>query len=140
MFSPAYAIRSVGRSVCERRRTWSIGLAMMPIRSVVRSFDDANVALCRIAQDSECGLVAGAVISSNRLGEAVELDQYGALFSFGTLATILDTAGELTAGARRPFRPDLAHVLARYRGCEHLRDPRRSDRRGIIANPGDRFR
>ena len=81
MFSPAYAIRSVGRSLCERRRTWSIGLAMMPIRSVVRSFDDANVALCRIAQDSECGLVAGAVISSNRLGEAVELDQYGALIN-----------------------------------------------------------
>ena len=27
-------------------------------------------------------------------------------------------------------------VLARYRGSEHLRDPGRSDRRGIIPNPG----
>ena len=69
---------------------------MMPIRSVVRSFDDANVALCRIAQDSECGLVVGAVISSNRLGEAVELDQYGALINPGLIGFGNTAAGELS--------------------------------------------
>ena len=31
----------------------------------------------------QCGLVAGAVMGSDRLGEAVELDQYGALIYAG---------------------------------------------------------
>ena len=66
-------------------------LAVDRVRSVVDAFDDANVALRSIAQDCECGLVAGAVVGGNRLSEAVELDQYGALInpdliSFGNTA------------------------------------------------------
>jgi hypothetical protein len=71
------------------------GPAVAPVRSVVYTFDDANVALCSIAQDSECGLVAGAVIGGNRLGEAVELDQYGALINPGLISFGNAAAGEV---------------------------------------------
>jgi hypothetical protein len=47
--------------------------------STVNTFHDPEVTLRRTAKDSQCGLVAGAFMSSDRLGEAVELDQYGAL-------------------------------------------------------------
>ena len=56
-------------------------LAVDRVRSVIDAFDNSNVALRSIAQDSECGLVAGAVVGGNRLSEAVELDQYGALIN-----------------------------------------------------------
>ena len=53
------------------------------VRSLRCRLRHAHVPLRRIAQGSECGLVAGAVMGSDRLGEAVELDQYGALIYAG---------------------------------------------------------
>src|SRR5262245_13325992 len=66
-----------------------------PVGSVVYTFDDANVALCSIAQDSDCGLVAGAVIGGDRLGEAAELDQYSALVNLGLISFGNAAAGEV---------------------------------------------
>jgi len=75
-------IKEKARAACRRAR------------SVVDAFDDAHVVLRRIAQDIECGLVAGAVVSGDRLGEAVELDQYGALIYAGFISLGGVAAGE----------------------------------------------
>jgi hypothetical protein len=45
-----------------------------PRGSTINASDDPEVALHRTAKDSQCGLVVGAVMSSDRLVEAVELD------------------------------------------------------------------
>ncbi len=55
------------------------------VRSVADAFNDPNIALGRIAQDSECGLVAGAVVGGDRLGETIELDQSGGLIDAGLI-------------------------------------------------------
>jgi hypothetical protein len=45
-----------------------------PRGSTINASDDPEVTLHRTAKDSQCGLVVGAVMSSDRLVEAVELD------------------------------------------------------------------
>ena len=46
-------------------------------RSVVNAFNDAHVAhYRRIAENSQRGLVVGALVSSDRLGDIIEFDHY----------------------------------------------------------------
>src|SRR5262249_19230240 len=69
--------------------------------SVINALDDAQVAIRPITQDSECSLVIGAVVGGNRLGEAVELDQYCALLD----ATLIRLGGHATS-EEAPARGD----------------------------------
>jgi hypothetical protein len=84
------------------------------VRSVVDAFDDANVALRSIAQDSECGLVAGAVVGGNRLGEAVELDQYGALINPDLISFGNTAAGEVATATDENGRNGAVRTLGSH--------------------------
>jgi hypothetical protein len=64
------------------------------IWSVIDTLDDAHVAFCRIAQDSERCLVGWAVVRGDRLGEALKFDQHGAFIDAGFVRFRRATAGE----------------------------------------------
>src|SRR3984893_12981750 len=69
------------------------------VRGSVDSLDDAHVALRGIAQRDECRLIAGAVVRGDRLGDAGELDQDGALVDAGLIGLGSAAAGEEAAAA-----------------------------------------
>ena len=73
-------------------------------RSVVNTFDDAQVALRRVAQSTQSGLVAWAVVGSDRLGEAVKFDQYGTLLDAALICLSGDTASEKAPTTRKDRR------------------------------------
>ena len=109
MPSPSVDIRNAtfkekARAACRRAR------------SVVDAFDDAHVALRRIAQDTECGLVVGAVVGGDRLGEAVELDQYSALIDTGVISLGGAAAREKAPTAGEDGRSGKLGVLVQCRG------------------------
>src|ERR1700693_5391187 len=65
----------------------------------VDSLDDAHVALRRIAQRDQRRLVARAVMRGDRLRDAGELDQHGALVDAGLIGLGGAAAGEEAAAA-----------------------------------------
>jgi hypothetical protein len=83
---------------------------------VFDTFDDAHVALRGIAQDSECGPVGGAVVGSNRLREAVELDHYGALIDPALISLGGAASGEVAPAAGEDGRNGKLGVFAACSG------------------------
>jgi hypothetical protein len=90
-------------------------IAPVPAASV-NAFDDAQVAIRRIAQGSEGGLVGGTVVGSNRPGEAVELDQHGALIDPALINLGRGAAGEKAAAAGKDSRNGKLGVFVACRG------------------------
>ena len=81
-----------------------------PPRSVVNAFDDAHVAhYRRIAESSERGLIAGALVSGDRLSDTIEFDQYdrqidARLINLGGAAVALPAS--IGFGASWPVLPE----------------------------------
>jgi hypothetical protein len=87
-------------------------------KSGLDAFDDAQVALRRIPQGSKCGLVARAVMRGDRLGEAVELDQYGTLIDASLISLGRATSGEEAPTAGEDGRNGQLVYSSRLAGSE----------------------
>src|ERR1700733_274557 len=94
----------------------TICTVMAGVRGSVDSLDDAHVALGGIAQRDECRLVAGAVVRGDRLGDAGELDQDGALVDAGLIGLGSAAAGEELAAACGDRRAGQLGVLGKRSG------------------------